>query len=447
MPKPLCFMIMPYGRKQTQAEAGKGPAEIDFNSLWDRGYVPVIKALGYEPVRADQDAGALIISQMLERLYFADLVLADMTIANSNVYYEVGIRHAAKEEGCVLLAADWSRQLFDVAQMRTVRYPLPEGDIIEPSAQAFQVATKDAIRKLATGVSPMHASVKGFPFNVDEQSATSMKDQLAKLAEFQAAVRSVRATPRSERMKRAKELVAIHGIPPLTLPVAIALLRLLRDSVESANDWNAVLDFIGKLPDELAGQREVREQRAFALSNTGKYIESIAELEAVIEMSGPTPERLGLLGGRYKRQISSAKTPDEQLTYLNKSIQSYERGMDLDLNDYYCSCNLPRLYRQRNRKGDEERAQSVLAIVIAACERAKRRGNTDEWLRPTLLGAAFDAGNADKAEELAGDVAAEGATRWKLDSILNDLESSILHVGNNKRRKRLTAVIATLKRA
>ena len=87
-----------------------------------------------------------------------------------------------------------------------------------------------------------------------------------------------------------------------------------------------------------------------------------------------------------------------------------------------------------------------MAIVIAACERAKRRGNTDEWLRATLLGAAFDAGNADKAEELAGDVAAEGATQWKLDSILNDLESSILHVGDNRRRKRLTAVISTLKR-
>ena len=109
---PVCFMIMPYGRKATLAEAGRGPAEIDFNALWDRGYVPTIKALGYEPVRADQDTGGLIISQMLERLYFADLVLADMTIPNGNVYYEVGIRHAAQRAGCVLLAADWSKQLF-----------------------------------------------------------------------------------------------------------------------------------------------------------------------------------------------------------------------------------------------------------------------------------------------------------------------------------------------
>ena len=130
MPKPICFMIMPYGRKPTQVEpSSNAPGEIDFNALWDRAFAPTIQALGYEPVRADQDTGALIITQMIERLYFADLVLADMTIPNGNVYYEVGVRHARKPTGCVLLAADWSKQLFDVAQMRTVRYPLKEGNI------------------------------------------------------------------------------------------------------------------------------------------------------------------------------------------------------------------------------------------------------------------------------------------------------------------------------
>src|SRR6516165_8717414 len=128
MPKPFCFMIMPYGKKPTQAEAGPDiPAAIDFNALWDRAYAPVIDALGYEPVRADQDTGALIVKQMMERLYFADLVLAEMTIPNGNVYYEVGIRHAAKEKGCVLLAAEWSKRLFDTAQFRMVRYPLKDG--------------------------------------------------------------------------------------------------------------------------------------------------------------------------------------------------------------------------------------------------------------------------------------------------------------------------------
>ena len=79
----------------------------------------------------------------------------------------------------MLLAADWSRQLFDLGQIsRTVRYLLSEGDVTEPTVQAFHDAIKDAIQKLASGVSPMHASIRGFPFNVDEQTASSMKDQM-----------------------------------------------------------------------------------------------------------------------------------------------------------------------------------------------------------------------------------------------------------------------------
>jgi hypothetical protein len=119
----------------------------------------------------------------------------------------------------------------------------------------------------------------------------------------------------------------------------------------------------------------------------------------LLTLSGPTAERLGLLGGRYKRLAAKAATPAERLVYLNKSIDAYERGMEIDLNQYYCSCNLPRLYLQRNRKGDRERAVTVSQIVVAACERAKKRKEVDEWLRPTLLGAAFNASDADKAEE------------------------------------------------
>jgi hypothetical protein len=49
---------MPRGRRPTQAEPGGGLAEIGFNALWDRGYVPIIKALGHErsaPIRTLAD--------------------------------------------------------------------------------------------------------------------------------------------------------------------------------------------------------------------------------------------------------------------------------------------------------------------------------------------------------------------------------------------------------
>ena len=142
-----------------------------------------------------------------------------------------------------------------------------------------------------------------------------------------------------------------------------------------------------------------------------------------------------------------AANPPEKVLYLNKSIEAYERGMELDLNQYYCSSNLPRLYRARMRKGDAEKAQAVSQIVIAACKRAKSRGLADEWLRPTLLGAAFDAGDCDEAEELAAEVAAEGAARWKLDSILSALRTSLTQVQDQTCKERLTGILNGLEQA
>ena len=443
---PVCFMIMPYGRKPTQAEAGRGPAEIDFNALWDRGYVPTIKALGYEPVRADQDTGGLIVSQMLERIYFADLVLADMTIPNGNVYYEVGIRHAAQKTGCVLLAADWSKQLFDVVQMRTIRYPLAEGNITEATAAAFQTAIGDHIKSLCVGISPMHQSIPGYPSNVDPRKATTTRDQMAELAAFQTEVRAVRAAPPKERMQRAQDLIARKGNPPATYSMALALLMLLRDSASTAANWTVLLDFVRKLPPRFADEPEIQENRAFAAAQAGNDVQAIAELETLIDLIGPTPERLGLLGGRYKRLANVAAASEaERRQALDKAIGYYEHGVELDLNAYYCSSNLPRLYRKRAKPGDDERAQTVLRLAIAACERARRLQVADEWVRPTLLGTAFDLGDPDKAEELADAVIAEGAPKWKVNSVLHDLEDSTVQVSDTAKRARLSAVIDRIK--
>jgi hypothetical protein len=441
---PLCFMIMPYGRKPTQVEpSSNAPSEIDFNALWDKAFAPTIQSLGYDPVRADQDTGALIITQMIERLYFADLVLADMTIPNGNVYYEIGVRHAAKRNGCVLLAAEWSKQLFDVAQMRTVRYPLKEGNIEGITAKAVSDAIRAPIDALSRGESPVFSSIKGYPTNADSAAASTMKDVMAQTAVLQGKIRAVRATPKSGRMAAAQAL-AQQSINERTSPTdAIALIRLVKDSVDTSQDWARLADFIKQLPPNIGEVQEIRETYAFAVSNSGDIAEAIAKIEEMVALSGPTPELLGLLGGRYKRLFTKAKDGDKA-EFLNSAIDAYERGMELDLNQYYCSCNLPRLYRQRKRKGDELRAQSVAPIVVAACERAKKRNVADEWLNATLLGAAFDAHDCDKADELAAEVASQGAATWQIHSTLGDLMLSVSQVEDKETKDRLQAILETL---
>jgi MAP3K TRAFs-binding domain len=433
----LCFMIMPYGRKATQVEpSSNAPGEIDFNALWDKAFAPTIQSLGYDPVRADQDTGALIITQMVERLYFADLVLADMTIPNGNVYYEVGVRHAAKKTGCVLLAADWSKQLFDVAQMRTIRYPLKEGNIEDATAKAVSEAINGPIDALSRGDSPVFASIKGYPSNPDPAAAASMKDVMAQTAVLQGKIRAVRALPKSDRVVAAQAL-AEQSINARTTPTdAIAVIRLVRDCVDTKQDWAWLVDFIKKLPSDIADIQEVRETYAFALANSGNIADAIAKLEEIVALSGPTPERLGLLGGRYKRLFADAKEEG-----------AYQRGMELDLNQYYCSSNLPRLYRQRKLNDDGVRADIVAKVVLAACERAEKLGLADEWLKQTLLGASFDARECEKAEKLAAEVRSKPGERWKLTSTIRDLELSTNQAEDKNTKDRLTAILEPLKAA
>jgi len=82
MTKPICFMVMPFGKKKTVSPDKRFPKEIDFDALWEKAYVPALKDR-CEPIRADQDLGALIIKEMIERLVLADLVVADVTIPNT----------------------------------------------------------------------------------------------------------------------------------------------------------------------------------------------------------------------------------------------------------------------------------------------------------------------------------------------------------------------------
>ena len=67
----------------------------------------------------------------------------------------------------------------------------------------------------------------------------------------------------------------------------------------------------------------------------GDILGSIGDLERLIADHGETSERLGLLGGRYKRLVGVGGSPSEQAVNLGKAIAAYQRGMEVDLNDYY----------------------------------------------------------------------------------------------------------------
>jgi tetratricopeptide (TPR) repeat protein len=266
----------------------------------------------------------------------------------------------------------------------------------------------------------------------------AFKKSLEELSQFQAEIIATRTCPRDQCRDRAFELRRhYYSGGPIQKAVAIKLMYTLRD----CTDWGTTVEFIDSLPGELRNSPLITEQRALALSNSGDHDSAIGALLELIKSSGDTSERRGLLGGRYKKKWAKSGDPND----LNRSIAQYEAGMKLDLNDYYPSSNLARLYRTRNRKGDDDRARVSAAVTLTACERAQARKSSDEWLNPTLLGAAFDAGDIEKARELADRVAEDGPSAWKLESTLADCRTAA-NLYEEPHRSALLSIVSDLEK-
>ncbi|MEM7429815.1 MAG: TRAFs-binding domain-containing protein, partial [Pseudomonadota bacterium] len=188
--------------------------------------------------------------------------------------------------------------------------------------------------------------------------------------------------------------------------------------------------------------------------NTGKPEEAIASLEQLNERLGETPERLGIIGGRYKRLWRATQEQREEeggerpnrleRRYLGKAIDHYTRGMQLDFNEFYCSSNIAQLLLVRAEEGDAERAVVVDHFVIAACERAIARGTDDEWTRPTLLGAAFRSRDVRKARELAAQIDREDPANWKLQSTIGDLRQAVAQASGTTEADAFAQILAGL---
>lgn len=451
--QPVCYMVMPFRRKKVDDPLPAGaPAEINFDALWERAYWPAIEALGYLPVRADFDPSSAIVKTMLERIAFADLVLADVTLGNGNVYYEIGIRHVARQTSCVLIAPDWCKPLFDISQFAAILFPLPNGNVTEADAKVIRDRLVAQVPLVKNSSSPYYELIGDSQHDAGRHGA--FREFAEKLSAFQASVKSVRLeTDPNKRANRLADVRASLSPTALEIPeIVLDLISLIRD----VTDWAAVRDFIDALPAVTRKLPYCREQYLLAVAEAGDSLGAVAQLEQLINEYGDTPERRGLIGGRYKRLWKDARRAREargqsepsmeELQHLENAIDSYTRGMELDYNLYYCSSNLPLLLRARGGEGDIERAVVIDHFVIAACERARLRNEGDKWLRPTLLGAAFRAGNVKLASDLAKNVKLEGPVRWMLSATLADLAESIRQTPERETQQSLQAIYDDLAR-
>src|SRR4029079_7671165 len=121
--QPHAFIAMAFGTKP-DADGNL----IDFNRIYAEYIAPALQAAGLEVFRADQEMRAGDIrTDMFQELLVADLVVADLTIDNPNVWYELGVRHALRARGVVLVSGGKVPTAFDFYTDRKLRYGLADG--------------------------------------------------------------------------------------------------------------------------------------------------------------------------------------------------------------------------------------------------------------------------------------------------------------------------------
>lgn len=126
---------MPYGKK-----ARADGTIVDFDRVYSEYIAPAIEKAGMRPFRADaeQQAGD-IREDMFQELLVADLVVADLTIDNPNVWYELGVRHALRSRGVVLICGGRTTTAFDLYTDRKLRYTLKDG-ASDPAVLASEIS-------------------------------------------------------------------------------------------------------------------------------------------------------------------------------------------------------------------------------------------------------------------------------------------------------------------
>jgi hypothetical protein len=93
-----------------------------YNELFTEVIRPVTEELGLKCIRGDESFGPGVIIQDIERqILEAQVVIADITPANSNVYYEVGYAHALQKP-TILIAEKATDLPFDVSPFRVLFY-------------------------------------------------------------------------------------------------------------------------------------------------------------------------------------------------------------------------------------------------------------------------------------------------------------------------------------
>ena len=411
---PLCFVLMPFG---TKTDGNK--KEINFDTVYNSFIKPAIIEAGLEPIRADEEtSGGFIHKPMYERLMFCQFAVADLSFANANVFYELGIRHALKPFTTISIFEVGTKIPFDTAPLRTFPYVFENNEVQDVKTKITNLAgyIKEGVDAQKQD-SPIGQLITGYKFpdlnyllqdadsfRKNAMAAKNQKEELNRLVKQWKEIGKTKTATDDENLpavqagKKVKDdqqqtvdsIKAMQKAEGANIRFNLDLLYALIGAYKSVGAFKEVTEMLQPLFDMQDKDNPfndnvyLRQQLGLAYNKIKKRDEAKGVLEIITAKYGPDPETNGLLGAVYKGLMDDNKDDDGLLgAYRSQAVDAYTEGFEADPRDYYPGINALTLMFF----GDEpdERFAKFLPVVKYAVDRALRTKANDYWAQATAL--------------------------------------------------------------
>lgn len=380
-----CFVIGPIGNRHAPAGSEERATYEEAIEVYEEVIVSACAApsVGLQPVRADGVAKAgELTEQIFRRLRDDDVVIADVTDANPNVMYELGLRHTRNK--LTVQIGEYGRLPFDVSVIRTVMFSRSPNGLINARRELQKileagladewdpVSATRVWNDLSDDDAPPNGGVPAEPPSEPKPSAPEAADSAA--VEEDAALDYPGLIDRLAQAEDAQELLlssatAIgryielmgtvaaeegakmqaadesgHGMKMRLAHIVSFATRLdqiadnleyhVRDYVQSlgtvADGWLALIDHVGtEAPEELENP-QFRELAATIRTSAATSRESLAALSGLVDSMTDTARYAKVLRRPTKR-IAVAVGDFAQATEVMNDIDRRLQILGVDL--------------------------------------------------------------------------------------------------------------------
>jgi Putative Zn-dependent protease, contains TPR repeats len=172
-----CFVIMPFGKDKSMQEF--------YTSVYESIIFPAASKRNYDVNRVDTKQSNIgnITKNIVKDLVYSDLVIADLTEGNANVFYELGIRHALHKCATILIIQAGYEIPFDLKQHVTVIYSTDIRGIQVAIQGIITAIDKSEKARENDADNPVHEYIPSLSFVLSADNEGVLKGEIKRLTE------------------------------------------------------------------------------------------------------------------------------------------------------------------------------------------------------------------------------------------------------------------------